>query len=134
MQTFARSQGCKRRSRNCLALLPIRGPVGKYRATDMLVTCRSQPLRGRKHGAFDPESRSVEFYAAEFNDLGPFGDFLSNEFSEIGRGAGERRKANIGEPRLDFSIGKSSVSIAKDNLPRFSATAARANGSFPYGT
>jgi len=41
---------------------------------------------------------------------------LSNEFSEIGRGVGERRKANIREPRLDFSIGKSSVSIAKDNL------------------
>src|SRR6266853_3265884 len=40
MQTFARLQGCKRRSRNCLALLPIRGPVGKYRATDILVTCR----------------------------------------------------------------------------------------------
>ncbi len=94
----------------------------------------AQPLRDGKHGAFDPESRSVEFYAAEFNDLGHFGGFLSNEFSEIGRGAGERRKANIREPRLDFSIGKSSVSIAKDNLPRFSATAARANGSFPYGT
>jgi hypothetical protein len=76
----------------------------------------AQPLRGGKHGAFDSESRSVESYAAEFNDLGPFGGFLSNEFSEIGRGVGERRKANIREPRLDFSIGKSSVSIAKDNL------------------
>src|SRR5260370_3287332 len=109
MQTFARSQGCKRRSRNCLALLPIRGPVGKYRATDMLVTCRSQPLRGGKHGAFDPESRSVEFYAAEVNDLGPLAVSSAMNLAKSAVELANPRKPTSESPHPTFSSAKAPV-------------------------
>jgi len=126
MQTFARLQGCKRRSRNCLALQPIRGPVGKYRATDILVTCRhsrcvagstAHLTRSPGQSSFTPQNLTTLAHLAVSSAMN-----LAKSAVEL---------ANAVKPTSESLDSTFRSERAAFLCARFSATAARANGSFP---
>jgi hypothetical protein len=72
---------------------------------------RQQPAEAAFDHHDPRRAGSVRLHAGELDDLGPLLGFPDEEPAEIGRRAGEHRRAEIGELRPHLGVGKDGVDL-----------------------